>query len=216
MKTLRFLFCTLFCSVSLLISAQSADNQYNGIMEKALMSLDSIKNVQDLQKARNQFERIANKYTNEWLPLYYVVYSDLQMVYFEPGNKSNKSILEEAESLLKNLEKMNNTDQSELSTLKGYYFCALIVNDPQNNGPKYYNDVSSNYKNAIKQNNTNPRPLFLLALYEQNLPAFLKSGNDFCDELKKADKLYDLEVKSINKPYWGRYFLNQLMSQCKK
>jgi len=215
MKNLKVLLCVVFSISTLFVTAQSADKQYNVAIEKALNGLDSAKSVQDMQKIRNQFERISNKYTKEWLPLYYVIYCDLQMVYYNPKGEINHSILDDAGKRLTQLEKMEDADKSELNTLQGYYYNALIMLDPQVNGQKYFNDVTSNYKNAINQNNKNPRPVFLLAFFEQRLPDFLKSDAVFCEELKKAENLFVEEKKSIHKPYWGKDFLGYLLKQCK-
>lgn len=196
------------------ISAQSADAVYEQVMQRAVTKLDSSHTVPLLKQQKNQFARISSKYTEEWLPLYYWAYCNIQSVYLNQKEQTNAQLLDEAEEKLSLLQTLRNANRSEVNTLWGYYYTALIALDPQNNGAKYFGQVMSYYKQAIEQDSSNPRPVYLLALFETNLPAFMQQGKDFCGQLAKAAELYKVqEPKSIN-PHWGREFLNMLQTKC--
>lgn len=214
MKTLKINLLLFFSLFIISVSAQSTDDMYTKVMDNAIVVMDTSRTVGSIKKARNQFERIAQKYSDQWLPIYYLAYSDLEMVYLNPKAEDNLALLAEAKDKLNQLKKLTNVNKSELSTLWGYYYSALIVTDPPTNGQKYYNEVISNYKKAIKLDTENPRPVFLLAFFEQNLPPFLQSGKNYCAELKKADQLYDKGQNLTNEIHWGKGFLTMLLVKC--
>lgn len=213
MKTLS-ISLLLLALFTFSVSAQSTDDMYTKGMEKAISQIDTATTIGTLKKVRNQFDRIAQKYTDQWLPVYYTAYSDIEMIYYNPKGEDSQTLLVEAKEKLNQLEKMKNVNKSELSTLWGYYYNALIVTDPAANGEKFYNDVMSNYKKAIELDADNPRPLFLLAFFEKFLPSFLQSGKDLCGELKKADTLYKLEKNSTSDIHWGKGFLSMEIAKC--
>lgn len=214
MKTL-IISLILFALCSLSASAQSTDEVYNKGMNGAIVQMDTVKSVASIKKVCNQFDRISQKYSDQWLPLYYVSYCNLQMVFKNPKAADTQSLLADAKEKISRLEKMKGVNESELSTLWGYYYNALIATDPATNGEKFYNDVMSNYKKAIELDANNPRPIFLLAVFEQNLPSFLQSGKEYCGELKKSQELYSKAENSAGDIRWGRGFLTMLLEKCK-
>lgn len=211
MKTFKLYLCTALLTFTIGLSAQST-SVYEQAMEKTLAKIDSAGNVKDLLSARNQLERISLMYTDEWLPPYYMAYVDIQSVYM--GQKSEKA-LENAKTNLDKLSSYAKADKSEVNTLFGYYYMALIMLDPATNGQKYFNNVNSSFSKALEQNPDNPRAIYLSAFFDQNLPEGLRSGKDFCTEIGKAKELYAKGQKSVDKPYWGEYFLNTIATQCK-
>lgn len=211
MKTFKLYLCIALFTFTMGLMAQS-NPIYEQAMEKALAKVDSAKSVKDLSLARNQFERISQMYADEWLPAYYIAYSDILSVYM--GQKNEKA-LENAKTNLDKLSSYAKADKSEVNTLLGYYYMALITLDPATNGQKYFNNVNSSFSKAIEQNPNNPRAVYLSAFFEQNLPEGLRSGKDFCTEMKRAKELYAKEQKSVQKPYWGEYFLDMISAKCK-
>jgi hypothetical protein len=198
-------------TLSLGLSAQS-NPVYKQAVKKGLAIIDSAKSVKDLSSARNQFERISMMYADEWLPPYYMAYADILSVYM--GQK-NEKVLENAKTNLDKLGSFEKADKSEVNTLLGYYYMALIMLDPATNGPKYFNNVNISFGKALEQNPDNPRAVYLSAFFEQNLPEGLRSEKDFCTEMNRAKDLYAKEQKSVDKPYWGEYFLNMISAKCK-
>ena len=213
MRTLKSSLLLLILLV-VSVSVQSADEVYTKAMIKTIAQIDTAGTIGSIKKARNQFDRISQTYPNQWLPVYFLAYSDLSMIYMNPKASDNQNILTEAKELLNRLEKMKEVNKSELSNLWGYYYNALIVTDPASNGSKFYNEVIVSYKKAIELDAYNPRPVFLLAFFEQNLPSFLQSGNDFCNELKKSEELYNSELNLKKEIHWGKSFLAMLLSKC--
>ena len=211
MRTFKLYLCIALFAFTMGLSAQS-NPVYEQAMEKVLAKIDSASSVKDLAAARNQLERISLMYADEWLPPYYMAYTDILSVYM--GQKSEKA-LENAKTNLDKLSSYARVDKSELNALLGYYYIALIMLNPATNGQKYFNNVSSSFSKALELNPNNPRAIYLSAFFEQNLPEGLRSGKDFCTEMNKAKELYAKGQRSVDKPYWGEYFLNTLLEKCK-
>ncbi len=206
MKTIKFYLCLAFIVLSTSFGNALENAEFLTVMGNTLAKVDSAQNVNELRRCRNQFERIAQKYRDHWLPVYYIVYCDLQMIYY-PGEADKKQLADDAKSFLEKLDKMSEADQSEVHTLWGYYYSALVMVDPQN-GQKYYQKVIDSYEKAITLNPENPRPVCLLAFYKQYLPSFLRSDKDIEEGKQKAKELFEKEERTIEKPYWGLNFLD--------
>lgn len=219
MKTIKLYFCIVVFILPIGLLAMNhklnSDSLYLKAMEKVLIKLDSAKSTSDMMLVRNQFERISTMYTKEWLPVYYIAYVDIQMVYSNPKGSMNETILKSTKANIDKLNSFAEADKSEVCTLWGYYYMALTMTDPATNGQKYFNDVFANFEKAISLNPENPRPIYLLAFYESHLPEFIRSERVFCDEINKARELYAKEKKSIEKPYWGKSFLEMIAAKCK-
>lgn len=183
------------------------DEVYEKTMNELVVKLYAAPDANTLQQCKNQFERLHSVYPEEWLPLYYLAYSDIQLTDYDRASAQNEKYLEEAKTYLEKLDKDGKADQSEVKTLWGYYFNALTLQNPEVNGQKYYTKVLSSYTEAITLNPENPRPVCLMAMYEQYLPEFLRSGKDTASEKEKARLLFEKETPSIDKPYWGAMFL---------
>jgi hypothetical protein len=50
---------------------------------------------------------------------------------------------------------MKNASQSDVCTLRGFLLMARIVQNPSQNGQRYYLDVMQNYEKALKLNPDN-------------------------------------------------------------
>ncbi len=198
----------IFIIIAAPASAQN-DNLYKTNMQKALDKLDSAQNVEQLLDGRNLFERISLKFTSKWQPVYYTAYCDIQMVYFDPKSETNKVRLDNVKQLLEKLDNFAGADASEVNTLWGYYYNAMIVYNPATSQVLFANVVSS-YEKAIGLNPENPRPIILRAFFNQFLPSFVKLKIDTPKEVEKAGKLFAEEAKSIESPYWGKYFMNKV------
>lgn len=209
-----FMLCTVFVAKAVSV-APVYDEVYKNAMEKQLAAVDSAKIPAQLVAASSAFERIALKYTAQWQPVYYVAYASVEAVLRNPQDISNVYKLAKAKEWLDKLEKFADADKSEVATLRGYYYMALITTNQEAYGQKYFSEVMTDYKTAIALNPENPRPVLMLAVFEQNLPEFLRSKNDFCETMKTVGTLFDKEQKSIDKPYWGKIFYQMASQKCK-
>ena len=64
-------------------------------------------------------------------------------------------MIAEAEQTITKMEQMKQSDQSDICTLRGFLYMVRIVQDPAQNGQRYYLDVMQNYEKALKLNPDN-------------------------------------------------------------
>ena len=209
MKTLSLLALMITLSMAMQLTAQD-DAAYIKAMEAAVDEFDKVQNAADLQVCKNSFERIAGSYDKQWLPTYYAAYLNTELVYWEPKSDQNSMRLAEAEKYLKRLDEMNDADRSEVENLWGYYYMCRISQDPENLGQQLFQPTVTKFETAMALNPENPRPVILLAFFEQNLPSFLQSKSNRAEQKKKAEVLFSKEEKSYVRPYWGKYFLQMI------
>ena len=64
-------------------------------------------------------------------------------------------MIAEAEQAITKMEQMKHADQSDIYTLRGFLYMVRIVQNPAQNGQRYYLDVMQNYEKALKLNPNN-------------------------------------------------------------
>lgn len=118
------LVCFVFCNFTAIEEA-SSEELYRQAMKETLNKMDSAARADDLLQCRNQFERISMKYTGEWLPVYYIAYCDIQLVYYNPKSPGNPKHLADAKERLDNLygypqaDASNTTPCGDITTTPG-------------------------------------------------------------------------------------------------
>jgi tetratricopeptide (TPR) repeat protein len=209
MKTNFIYFCTLLFGLFALTAGTFGNSGYQDVMRAERAKLDSAAQANDYLQCRNRFERMAQMYTDEWLPVYYTAYCNIQLVYMKQANAL--ALLEDAKTTLEKLETFAGADLSEVHTLWGYYYMALIAQDGAN-GQKYFMQVINRYEKAISLNPDNPRPVCLLAFFKQNMPASMRSDREVAEGKEKAEALFKKEVPSPDKPCWGADYLKGIVA----
>ena len=82
----------------------------------------------------------------------------LQSLYFSvmnPHAPQTENLLAETEQTITTMEQMKNADLSDICTLRGFLYMVRIVQNPAQNGQRYYIDVMQNYEKALKLNPDN-------------------------------------------------------------
>lgn len=209
---MKIIISILILSSSFLYSqnvnaANSADSLYINAMQQVLTQLDTAKTENTIHRCKNQFERISQVNPTKWMPSYYVAYCDIISVYMNPRSTKAISFLEEANEYINKLRTFKNADLSEIETLNGFYYTAMITINPQVNGQKFFSEVIGSYKKAIQINPNNPRPICLFAFFNNQLPPFIQQEINTKEEVDKARDLFAKETKSVDFPYWGKEYL---------
>lgn len=200
----------LFAASFRLMAGEKRDSVYLSAMTPSVMKLDTASQVSDIQGCRNMFERVHQMYPDDWLSLYYMAYADLKTFYNHPTHARREQFLDGALKNITSLKKQKEADQSEVLTLEGYYYTALITLDPGNNGRKYFRKVFSSYEKAMKLNPHNPRPVCLLAFFEQQLPKMFRSNRKPEEQYMFAKDRFAKEDKESILPHWGENYLGYI------
>ena len=85
-------------------------------------------------------------------PKYQLALQSLNFAVMNPSAPQTENILVQAEETINKMEKMKGADQSDLCTLRGFYYMVRIVQNPAQNGQRYYLTVMENYEKALRLN----------------------------------------------------------------
>ena len=94
-----------------------------------------------------------------------------------PQDGKAQQYLEEAQRMMGKIEVMQPqkaADQSDLAMLHGFYYTALIVTNPQQNGPRYYQQALDNFDKALKLNPNNEMAKQLQQQFRKGMEAQAK------------------------------------------
>ena len=90
----------------------------------------------------------------------------------QPQDSKVQQYIDEAQRVIRHIEALQPTkatDRSDLATLYGFYYTALIVTNPQQNGPRYYRQALDNFDEALKLNPKNAMAQMLLARFKEGM-----------------------------------------------
>lgn len=193
------------CSSSKSQTLKQPKVAFENQLVKTLSEINEIKSVNELFESINKLKRLSELYPNEWLSDYYAALLNIKLSMGAKDEKKKQLLLNEAKAVLTSLKEKENTIESEILTLDGYYYYALIAQNPQKNGQLYYKDVIGAYQKAIALDRTNPRPLLMLSIFQKMMSKFTgKESLEFCNELSKIENLLKIsKPKSEINPKWG-------------
>ena len=78
--------------------------------------------------------------------------ASLNFAITNPQAAQTENMLAQAEQTISEMAQMKDADQSDLHTLRGFLLMVRIVQNPAQNGRKYYLDVLQAYEKALKLN----------------------------------------------------------------
>ncbi len=94
-----------------------------------------------------------------------------------PHDSKTRQYTDQAQRVIGKIEALHLTkaaDRSDLATLHGFYFTALIVADPQQNAPRYYRQALDSFDEALR---LNPGNALARQLQEQFRKVMGQAGN---------------------------------------
>ncbi len=115
----------------------------------------------DLKQGFNRIEvngemkRIDDMFPDSIQPKFQMVLQSLNFSVMNPHAPETENLMAGAEETIAKMEKMRNANQSDICTLRGFLFMVRIVQNPVQNGQRYYLDVMQNYEKALKLNPEN-------------------------------------------------------------
>ena len=102
-----------------------------------------------------ELKRIDPMFPDSIQPKYLVAVQGLNFSVMNPHAPQTENMLAEAEQTISHMEKMKKADPSDICTLRGFLYMVRIVQDPANNGQRYYLDVMQYFEKALKLNPDN-------------------------------------------------------------
>ncbi len=149
----RVLVIALFMMASVCnLQAQQADMQ--ALIGQSLSKLQQ-PTPEALLNCMAELKRIDAMFPDSIQPKYQMALQSLNYSVMNPQAPQTENLLAEAEQTITTLEQMKNASQSDVCTLRGFLLMARIVQNPSQNGQRYYLDVMQNYEKALKLNPDN-------------------------------------------------------------
>ena len=102
-----------------------------------------------------RLKRIEAMQPDSIQPKYQLALQSLSFSVTYPHAPQTENMIAEAEQTIAKMQQMKHADQSDICTLRGFLYMVRIVQNPAQNGQRYYLDVMQNYKKALKLNPDN-------------------------------------------------------------
>lgn len=170
-------FILLVClAVSFPMTAQN--DRFSQAMTGIVSALDTARATSTFTAAGQQLERIATAEPDEWLPRYYLAYTQVQLAMhaLERGDREACARLgQSAEVHITSARELTDKN-SELLTVQGYVLLTRIWSDPMNDGPRLSPTALGLFQEAMALDEANPRPTFLLGMLTFHMPEFYGGG----------------------------------------
>jgi hypothetical protein len=204
----------IFLLISLIVYPQT---NFEKAVKSALVDMDSAKTNEDFKAVAAKFERIAAVETGEWLPPYYsgLVYC---IMAFRTENTSEKQIFVDYAQKQVDLAMKIAPEESEVYTLQGMIYQAVIGIDPMGNGQLYSGKAAGAFTTASELNPANPRPYYLQAISVMYTPEEYGGGKKAaCNLFVKANELFASFMPSSDiAPHWGKEDCSGYLATCRE
>ena len=102
-----------------------------------------------------KLKRIEAMQPDSIQPKYQLALQSLSFSVTYPHAPQTENMIAQAEQTITKMEQMKNADQSDICTLRGFLYMVRIVQDPDQNGQRFYIDVMQNFEKALKLNPDN-------------------------------------------------------------
>jgi hypothetical protein len=102
-----------------------------------------------------KLKRIEAMQPDSIQPKYQLALQSLSFAVTYPHAPQTENMIAEAEQTIAKMQQMKHADQSDICTLRGFLYMVRIVQNPAQNGQRYYLDVMQNFEKALKLNPDN-------------------------------------------------------------
>jgi hypothetical protein len=149
----RILAIVLFLMATVSINAQQTAPM-RALIGQSLSKMQQ-SDPQSVLNAIAELKRIDAMFPDSIQPKYQVALQSLVYAVSNPKAESTNNLVAETEQTINKLGDMKQMDQSDLFTLRGFLDMVRIVQNPAQNGQRYYLSVMENFDKALKINPDN-------------------------------------------------------------
>ena len=110
---------------------------------------------EDMLNLVAKLKRIEAMQPDSVQPKYQLALQSLSFAVTYPHAPQTENMIAEAEQTILQLSEMKAAAPSDICTLRGFLYMVRIVQNPAQNGQRYYLDVMQNYEKALKLNPDN-------------------------------------------------------------
>ena len=138
----------------------------------SLLSLHAQQSQPTMEQQLAALQRLEAMQPDSIQPKYQQAVLLLGTVCSQPQDSKVQQYIDEAQCVIQRIEALQPTkatDRSDLATLYGFYYTALIVTNPQQNGPRYYRQALDSFDEALKLNPKNALAQMLQARFKEGM-----------------------------------------------
>lgn len=198
------------------ITGFSQSNEYYQAIGESLGGYATCKSVDDFRTLGNQFERIAQAETAQWLPLYYHANCNIIAAFIEADPTKKDAILDIAEKSMNRMIELA-PNEADVHALHAMFYTARLVVNPMERGQKYGMLSGQAVGKALVLDPTNPRARLINLQNEMGTAKFYgKDTAVYCDEARQLMADWDnFKPKSPLHPNWGKDQVAGIVESCK-
>ena len=149
----RILAIVLFLMATVSINAQQTAPM-RALIGQSLSKMQQ-SDPQSVLNGIAELKRIDAMFPDSIQPKYQIALQSLVYAVSNPKAESTSNLIAETEQTINKLGDMKQMDQSDLFTLRGFLDMVRIVQNPAQNGQRYYLSVMENFDKALKINPDN-------------------------------------------------------------
>lgn len=150
---LRVLAIALCMMATVSINAQETA-QMQALIGQSLSKVNPSK-PETMLNSIAELKRIDAMFPDSIQPKYQMALQSLNFSVMNPHAEHTENLLTDTEQTINKMELMKGADLSDVCTLRGFLYMVRIVQDPAQNGQRYYIDVMQNYEKALRINPDN-------------------------------------------------------------
>lgn len=138
----------------------------------SFLSLHAQQSQPTVEQQLASLQRLEAMQPDSIQPKYQQAVLLLGTVCSQPQSGKAQQYIDEAQRVIQRIEALQPTkatDRSDLATLHGFYYTALIVTNPQQNGPRYYRQALDSFDEALKLNSKNEMAKILQAKFKEGM-----------------------------------------------
>lgn len=149
---LRVLAIALSMMATISVNAQEPA-QMQALIGQSLSKINPSK-PETMLNSIAELKRVDAMFPDSIQPKYQMALQSLNFSVMNPHAEQTENLLADAEQTINQLEQKD-ANQSDICTLRGFLYMVRIVQDPAQNGQRYYVNVMQNYEKALKINPDN-------------------------------------------------------------
>lgn len=170
----RFLAIALFLMATVSINAQESVPM-QALVGQSLSKMNQ-SSPETVLNCVAELKRIDAMFPDSLLPKYQMALQSLSYAVQNPHAEQTENLLTETEQTIERMEKMPNADPSDVCTLRGFLYMVRIVQNPAQNGQRYYLTVMQYYEKALKLNPNNALAQQLQQKFQEGMNQAMKSN----------------------------------------
>ena len=136
------------------VNASAQENQMLRLINQSLEKLQQ-PSPDALLTCVAELKRIEVMFPDSVQPKFQAALQSLNYAVMNPQADQTEPLLADAERLIDGMAGMKQADESDVCTLRGFLYMVRIVQNPAQNGQRYYLDVLQNYERALAVNPQN-------------------------------------------------------------